>query len=452
MLWRQNCASCHGDAGQGGGAGTKTLLTQELFGQEHDKRFFDAIKFGLPDQGMDKFGETMSDAEIWGLVVRIREMQRDALRANGMAPKRNGNTYDGQRHDYRLEDVVTEGLSVPWAVDWLPDGGMLITNRGGSVVLAKNGKVVSEIQGVPQVLANGQGGMMEVAVHPQYAQNGWVYLGFSDPAKDNPRASMTKLVRGKLRFSGSSVSFVDQQTIFETEQENYTQSGVHFGNRIVFDGKGNIFFAIGERGNQNLSQDLGEPNGKVYRVREDGSIPPDNPFVNQSSAIKAVWSYGHRNPQGLAFDLQGNLWDTEHAPRGGDELNLIIKGANYGWPIVSFGINYNGSPHEVPWPKEGQDIKMPAFRWLPSTGAAGLTVVDGNKFPQWKGDLIAGGLVGENVDRIRVKDGKMVEREELVYGMGRVRDLALGPDGFIYVVFNQSRENPDRIARLVPVN
>ena len=161
-----------------------------------------------------------------------------------------------------------------------------------------------------------------------------------------------------------------------------------------------------------------------------------------------MWSYGHRNPQGLSFDLQGNLWDTEHAPRGGDELNLIQKGANYGWPIVSFGINYNGSPHEVPWPKEGQDIAMPAFRWLPSTGAAGLTVVNGSKFPQWKGDLIAGGLVGQNVDRIRVKDGKMVEREELVFGMGRVRDVALGPDGFIYVVFNQ----PDKIARLVPVN
>jgi glucose/arabinose dehydrogenase len=195
-----------------------------------------------------------------------------------------------------------------------------------------------------------------------------------------------------------------------------------------------------------LAQDLSEPNGKVYRVREDGSVPQDNPFVNTPNAIPSIWSYGHRNPQGLVMDLNGQLWDTEHGPRGGDELNRVQKGANYGWPLVSFSINYNDQPLTTPWPTPDQKITLPVYRWLPSIGACGLDMVAGSAFPKWKGDLMAGGLSGTNVDRIRVKGDTLVEREEIMHGMGRVRDVRTGPDGMVYVVLNQ----PDKVVRIAP--
>ena len=184
-------------------------------------------------------------------------------------------------------------------------------------------------------------------------------------------------------------------------------------------------------------------------MNEDGSVPKDNPFVGVPGAFEGIWTLGHRNPQGLSFGLDGRLWDTEHAPRGGDEVNEIVRGANYGWPTVGFGINYNDTPFHTPFPElsaPGKEIKLPIFRWLPSTGACGLDVARGKAFPQWQGDLLAGGLAGQNVDRIRVKDGKMVERETLVKGQGRVRDVAVTPNGEVYVVLN----GPDAIVKLVP--
>ena len=214
-----------------------------------------------------------------------------------------------------------------------------------------------------------------------------------------------------------------------------------------------MYFCIGERGSGAHAQDLARPNGKVHRLFDDGQVPDDNPFVGNPDAVKSIWSYGHRNPQGLVFDLDGKLWDTEHGPRGGDELNLIQKGGNYGWPIVAFSIDYSGQALTTPWtadgkapPPDGATIVMPVDRWLPSIGACGLDVVRGDSFPAWKGDLVAGGLSGANVDRIRIKDGKSVEREELIHGMGRVRDVVTAPDGTIYVVLN----DPDHVIRMVP--
>jgi glucose/arabinose dehydrogenase len=252
---------------------------------------------------------------------------------------------------------------------------------------------------------------------------------------------MTKIVRGKIAGN----KWTETQTIFENDPSTYNTSQVHFGSRIVFDGKGHVFFSIGERGNGALAQQLDKPNGKIYRVNEEGSIPKDNPFVGKGG-IEAVWSYGHRNPQGLALDRDGNLWDTEHGPRGGDELNLIKPASNYGWPLVAFSINYNDSADWVPWPSADQNITLPVYRWLPSIGACGLDSLRGNKmFAKWRGDIVAGGLSGQNVDRIRVKDGKFVESEVLIRDLGRVREVTVGPDGAIYVALN----DPDKIIRLV---
>lgn len=442
QFYIDTCAKCHGAEGQGGGAGTKTLLTDEKFDQKLDKPFFDAIKNGVPENGMEGYAATMSDEQIWAQVVHIRELQAKALRAKNGSPKTTEGIYPGKRQNYKIETVVeeSEGLKTPWGIDWLPDGRMLVTNRPGFLALVYKGKVISQIEDVPKSIEQGQGGLMEVSVHPDYAKNGWIYLAYTEPGKE--RGGLTKVVRGKL----SGTKWTSQQTIFEADQKFYTGAGVHFGSRVVFDGKGHVFFTIGERGGNMLAQELTNPFGKTYRLNEDGTEPKDNPFVGKEGAIKGIWSFGHRNQQGLSFDLDGGLWVTEHGPRGGDEVNKIEKGANYGWPLVAWSINYNDSPFQTPWPKDGLKVNQPAFRWLPSIGACGLDVVRGSAFPQWKGDLVAGGLAGQNVDRLRMKDGKLVEREELVHGMGRVRDVSVGPDGFVYIAFNQ----PDKIVRLVP--
>lgn len=450
-LYMENCAACHGANGEGGGGGTRTVLTKEKFDQKYDKPFFNAIKNGVPDMGMEAYGKVLSDADIWGLVVHLRELQARALRSEfGSVPEQNG-IFSTRLAKYKIETVVDQGngLRTPWGVDWLPDGTMLVTNRPGTMVVVKNGRVDATVEGLPESAEIGQGGLMEVAVHPDYRRNRWIYLGYTEPKQDNPRQGMTKIVRGRLQLAAGSAKWTDQQTIFELPKETYTGAGVHFGTRIVFD-KGKLFFAIGDRGAQDRAQDLTRPNGKVFRVNDDGTIPADNPFVSADDKAKghlpAIWSYGHRNPQGLVMDAEGNLWDTEHGPRGGDELNLVKKGANYGWPVVSFSINYNDSSFTTPWPASDQKLEMPAFRWLPSIGVCGMDVARGPAFPEWRGDLLAGGLSGQNVDRIRVRKGALVEREEIFHGQGRVREVAVGPDGFVYIALNQ----PDKIVRLVP--
>jgi glucose/arabinose dehydrogenase/mono/diheme cytochrome c family protein len=438
-LYAETCAKCHGAGAEGGGAGTPSLISEAKYAQELDKPFFDIVKNGMPDGSMDAYGQTMDDETIWGLVVYVRELQGRGLRAVTGSPKPSAASPVVRRksHSYRVENVVDGGLSTPWGIDWLKDGRFLVTNRNGVLSLYnKNYSKVGDVTGLPAIAEMGQGGLMEVAVHPA---GEWIYLGFTDPGAGG--TGMTKIVRGKL----SGLAWTGEQTIYKTAADQYQNGGRHFGNRIVFDGKGHIFFAQGDRGRQELAQDLSRSNGKVFRVKEDGSIPSDNPYVGRAGANPAIWSFGHRNPQGLVIDTQGNLWNTEHGPRGGDELNMVRRGGNYGWPVVAFSINYNGAPGWTPWPKEGQNISMPAYRWMPSIGACGMDLVRGPMFPNWKGDILAGGLAGQNVDRIRVKDGKMVEREEILHGMGRVREVATAPDGSIWVALN----GPDRIIRLV---
>jgi len=450
QLYNDTCSKCHGVNAEGGGGGTKSLINFDKYDQKWDKPFFDTIKNGAPNMGMEAYGQTMSEKAIWALVVHLRELQAKGLRAQFGSPKPSGGVYSSKRHNFRIETILdqSQGLKTPWAIDWLPDGKMLVTNLPGTMFIAEGSKVIGKIEGLPATATIGQGGLMDVAVHPDYANNGWIYIAYAEPKADDPKAGLTKIVRGKLKFTGKNAQWTGQQTVFEADQQFYTSAGIHFGSRIVFDGKGHVFFVVGERGGNMLAQELGNPFGKIYRTNEDGSIPADNPFAKQPGPkhVGAIWSYGHRNPQGLVIDLAGNLWDTEHAPRGGDEVNMIAKGSNYGWPVICFGINYNDSPFQVPWPTASQKMSMPTFRWLPSIGACGLDVVRGNAFPQWKGDLVAGGLSGQNVDRIRVSGDKLVEREELIQGMGRVRDVMTGPDGNIYVVLNQ----PDIVIRLAP--
>lgn len=475
QLWRNNCLSCHGENGEGGGAGTRTLLTDEWLANKFDLQFFDAIKKGHVENGMPAFGEALSDAQMWSLVVYIREKQEDAWRSRegSISKKAKDGEYATKLHSYTLERVITRGLEVPWSIRFMPDGKMLVANRPGELLIHSTGReggtVSKPVAGTPKVRNQGQGGLMEATLHPDFAKqgNGWIYLGFADPGSSD--SGMTKIVRGRITGADTdSPKWSDEQTIFEAKPESYTTGPLHWGNRIAFDPKDSstLFFSIGERGRMDHAQDLTRPNGKVHRIKDDGTIPQDNPFVGKKidgkPVYESIWSYGHRNPQGLVFDLTGALWDTEHGPRGGDELNLIERGKNYGWPIVSFGINYQGTPFRQPFPDlvtanaDAKDIVMPTFVWTPSIGACGLDVVrpgaNGEAFPKWKGDLVAGGLSGANVDRIRVaKDAatgawNVVEREEIFHGFGRVRDVVVAPDGSVYVVLN----GPDHVVRLAP--
>jgi glucose/arabinose dehydrogenase len=469
QLWANNCASCHGRDASGGDK-AKSLLRDGLFDQQYDRPFYDAIREGVKGVDGHAFGATLSDPQVWGLVVHLRELQARDLRRRVGGPKSEAGVYTTRHHKYRIEDVVTSGLSIPWAVEFLPDGRMLITERPGTLRVnskwTPGGTLSGPVQGVPPSVHLGQGGLMDVALHPEFAKNGWVYLGFNEPAPGVDAArrggrSMTSIIRGRLKDVDGKTTWTDQEVLFRAKPEHTSSSGVHFGNRIVFepayekskDGRYHMYFSIGERGNGPQAQDLTRPNGKIHRLWDDGKVPDDNPFVSRADAYPSIWSYGHRNPQGLVFDLNGALWDTEHGPRGGDELNLIQKGGNYGWPEVAFSINYSDMPYATPWAangkaKDGATIIMPVDRWLPSIAACGLDVVRGEAFPKWKGDLVAGGLAGANVDRVRIKDGKVVEREEIFFGHGRVRDVVTAPDGTVYVVLN----DPDKVVRLVPAD
>lgn len=493
QIWKNDCASCHGERGAGGktsaGADVPSLLDDAWKTDGSDRALFDAIKTGMPGVEGHAFSPAKTDAQIWSMVVNLREIRaRDVRKRNGSPTAKDG-VYTSKLGKFSVEEAIPGGLDVPWAVDFVPmqtpkglkdlAGAMLVTERAGTFRVATKADpkaatwTLSEpVAGMPKVAPIGQGGLMDVAVHPDFASNGWIYLGLSDPVKvvegaKRSGAAMTIVVRGKLERDGTAWKWTNQETIYQAAQDKYTSGGLHFGCKIVFDpptpSKAGatvkdryVFWSIGERGQGKHAQDLTRPNGKVHRLHDDGRIPADNPFVDEKSKAKgydgSIWSYGHRNPQGLHFDLDGNLWDTEHGPRGGDEVNLVQKGKNYGWPMVSFGIEYSGSPRATPWPEDaGKEIVMPVFVWLPSIGASGLDVVrpgpDGEAFPMWKNDLIAGGLSGANVDRIRIRDGKLVEREELLQGMGRVRDVATGPDGSVYIVLN----DPDKVLRMVPV-
>jgi glucose/arabinose dehydrogenase len=279
---------------------------------------------------------------------------------------------------------------------------------------------------------------MDVAVHPDYPENGWIYLSFSDPGPNG--TAMTKVVRGRLREG----ALVDQQTLFEAPRSLYRRGGVHFGSRFVFDGKGHVFFSIGERGHQQDAQDLSRPNGKVHRIHEDGRVPEDNPFAKRAGAMPTIWSYGHRNPQGLArHPVTGALYDAEHGPRGGDELNLVLPGRNYGWPVITYGMNYDGSPITALTAKEG--MEQPIVHWTPSIAVCAIDFYAGDRFPRWKGDLLVSSLAAEELRRVVIDGSKVTKQEVLFKGIGRVRDVVSGPDGLVYLALE-----PDRVARLVP--
>jgi glucose/arabinose dehydrogenase len=329
--------------------------------------------------------------------------------------------------NYTLETVVT-GISSPWGMAWLPDGAMIITDRSGELRLFENDQLVEQsINGVPEVWANGQGGLLDVAVHLDYEQNGWIYLTYSSP--EGGEGANTALMRATL--NDDRTALVDQEVLYKAEPN--TSRGQHFGSRITFDDEGYLYFSIGDRGNRDVNpQDITRDGGKIYRLKPDGSIPEDNPFVGKDGAREAIYSYGHRNPQGMDMHPEtGEIWIHEHGPRGGDEVNKIEKGANYGWPILSFGINYSGSEFAEDTARAG--MNQPEWYWDPSIAPSGMAFVTGDKYPDWQGNLLVGSLKFQYIVLCEIEDDTITGQQILFEDIGRVRNIKQGPDGYIYV-------------------
>ena len=322
-------------------------------------------------------------------------------------------------------EIVVPDLDIPWGMAFLPDGSMLITEKSGQLIHFHNGQK-TDIKGLPEIYVRGQGGLLDVELHPNYAENGWLYLSHAS-SEGGGTGGNTAIIRAKL--SGNTLTEVE--TLYKASPN--TSRGQHFGCRLEFDNEGFLYFTIGDRGNRDQNpQDITRDCGKVYRIHDDGRIPEDNPFVGQANAKEAIYSYGHRNPQGMTLHPKtGEIWTHEHGPRGGDEINIIKKGKNYGWPVITYGINYSGSKITDETSRPG--MEEPLHYWVPSIAPSGMTFVSSDTYSQWKDNLLVGSLVFQYLERLVIDNEKVVQREKLLEGIGRVRNVRQGPDGFIYV-------------------
>lgn len=448
QLQSEICAACHGQQWEGGRAPSLLRFEPPGFGRLRDPAYLArVIRDGSIANGMPTFGAILTEAEINSLVAQI-SAAREQARRTGVVPPRSldGVRLTSELHPFRLERVAA-GLVTPWGIAFLPDGRILVTERPGRLRIVTPGRgPIETVVGLPPVYDNNDGGLLDVAVHPDYARNGWVYLSLAEAGGRDPGASSTVMIRGRIREG----RWVDQETIFRPAAEKYWDNNTHFGSRFLFDRDGWLYFTIGDRGRRPEGQDLGSPYGKLHRVRADGTVPPDNPFAAQPGAIPSIWSWGHRNQQGLAqHPITREIWATEHGPRGGDELNVIGRGLNFGWPIISYGLGEDGSVFTELTRKDG--LEQPVVYWTPSIAIGALEFYTGDKFPQWKNQLFGAALAGQRLIRFEI-EGHTVRHQEIVFkNLGRVRDVTTGPDGFLYLSINSEFGNsPGEIVRLVP--
>jgi glucose/arabinose dehydrogenase len=485
-LYTEQCSGCHGNDIAGGRA--PSLFDQKWLATVDDKRLVNSITNGVPNTEMEGFGKQLSEQQIWSLIQYIRT-QTGALtpRPQFVADPATLGPLKTEKATVKVE-VVTADLNTPFGMAFLPDGRLLVTERDGRLRIWANGKLSEPVKNTPKPHVQQDGGLLDVTVHPKYAQNGWIYLSYSedqpgyvappapapaDPARGDqagaagqaggfpgrggrggppPVPSMTVVVRGKIDKNNE---WTTDKFIFRVAPELYTTQGAHYGSRFIWDKEGHLFFTMGERGNQVNAQDLTKPLGKIHRFNDDGSVPKDNPFVNTPGAVPTIWTYGHRNPEGLAWDpVSGKLWESEHGPTGGDEINIIEKGHNYGWGVASKGIQ----PGILKSTEAGMDD--PIVYYTPAVGPAQITFYTGAKYPGWKNtSLFVGTLVGQKLLRLEIAGDKVTKEEVIFDQLGRVRNIAQGPDGYLYVALQDptgvpgiplSNATPGKLVRLVP--
>jgi glucose/arabinose dehydrogenase len=350
-------------------------------------------------------------------------------------------TFQSQKHAFRIVTLV-EGLSHPWSLAFLPDGQILITERGGRLRrVSQDFKLDPKpIEGVPRVVATGQGGMFDVALHPNFAENSTIYLAYNGPGEGGWG---TELMRAKL----DGQRLTQTQVLFRLEPKS--RAGLHFGGRIVFDRQGYLYLTLGDRGDEERAQRLDDHAGSVIRLHDDGRVPADNPFVKRTGAKPEKFTLGNRNMQGAALHPQtGELWTHEHGPQGGDEINVMRAGRNYGWPVITYGVNY-GFGTRIGEGTHKPGMEQPLYKWVPSIAPSGMAFYDGDKFPGWRGNLLAGALRDEMLVRLELDGEKVVKEERLLKGtLGRIRDVRVGSDGYVYLLTDES---DGVLARLEPV-
>ena len=456
-LYTTFCSACHGVNLEGGGQGPSLLDDTWLHGDTDDE-IARNIAEGVPNTLMIPWKYALTAEQIRSLVIFIREQRRLTVPPppdNRPAPTEV--TFAGGNHRFRLEEIF-RGASVHpqpdatlWGFVFEPDGSLLATQRDGVLWQVTPSGEAHAIADIPAVWRpGGEGGLFDVTLDLNYGTNGWMYLSYSEPGESTGEGSaetgMTVVARGRI----SDGTWQNQQILFRAPQDLYTPRIHHFGSRLLLRDE-HLFFTVGDHGDQEASQDLASPLGKIHRVHLDGSIPKDNPFVDRAGAWPSIWTLGNRNAQGLALQPgTGALWASEHGPRGGDEINLILPGANYGWPVVTHGINYDGSPITHLTTLSG--MEDPKHQWTPSIATAGIAFYDGDQFPNWQGHLLVGGMWGEELHLLHIEGDEVTTDEVLIKDRGRVRHVVIGPDGHPYISLTNGNPRVSVIYRLVPTN
>lgn len=471
-LYVENCAACHGEQFQGGALGP-ALVAAELRQGDSVEALVRSIGGGFPERGMPGWDGILDDGQIRSLAILIAERRVDRRFTDFKTDKAlmlPVGVIDTDHVSFRVEPVAAGIDPKPFSIAPLPDGRILLTEKiQGLTLVGADGSRSAPLAGTPATYSRGVevlgldyglGWLLDVKPHPHYETNGWIYLLHTDLCAECGDggdalvpATMTRLVRGHIEDG----AWRDEQVVWSVDQTFYTAvPDLGAGGRISFDPAGYVFLTVGIKGLGNYVgiQDLGTPYGKVHRVHDDGRIPTDNPFVDHPGALPSVWSYGHRSPQGLEFDPStGVLWGTEMGPRGGDEVNRLLPGRNYGWPLYSTGVDYDGTPVEY-WKELGiefdlEDIEQPVVDLTPSPAVSSFVVYDGAAFADWQGDLIVGSLKATELYRFRIgPGGEMLEREVLLRDLARIRDIEVAHDGTLLLLLEHAAGS--RIVRLAP--
>ncbi len=471
-MYETDCAVCHGEDLQGAPLGTP-LVGIDLRHGDSVEEIAKNIADGFPDTGMPGWSETKNKDQIWNLALYVAEQRQGTTildKRNEIPLEIPDGAVHSEKHSFLIETIATDLDPMPFSIAPLPDGQFLLSERmRGLSLISADGKTVELVTGTPKVYDDsgimfgqvmGFGWMLDVALHPKYEDNGWVYLHYTDRCDEcndvsreyDRSVSMNRLIRGRIKDG----EWLDEETIWQADKRSYsTTSDLAAGGRIAFDDKGYVYISVGMKGDYDFigTQDLDSPYGKIIRIHDDGRIPEDNPFVGVEGALPGIWTTGHRSQQGLEFNPQtGDVWNTEMGPRGGDELNRLVPGGNYGWPVFTSGVNYDGRPVDVAdqlgLDLKEEDAEFPVIDWTPAIAASSFIFYDGAEYPAWKNNVLLGTLRATDLLRIEVVDDQVVHTEVLLEDLARFRDIEQGPNGELYILLEHATGG--QIIRIVP--
>ena len=435
-IYRNHCGGCHGQ-------NLESFVERDWQHGESYEMVLNSIRNGYEGNGMPAYGNTFTSAELEGLTNYILTEIEGKTKASLLEDNPNlSGVISSDDMDFRVETLTDQVGSNPWGIAQLPSGELIVTEKGGRLYKISLENELTEITGIPTSTTNNQGGLLDVHLHPNFSSNQYVYLSYTKSNPENNSQTTTAVARGRLQEN----ELTEVEDIFIAQP--YSSASLHYGSRLLFDTEGYLYVTVGDRGRRDdFPQVLDNQCGKVHRLNDDGSIPTDNPFINTNDAYGSIFSYGIRNPQGLSLHPEtGAVWEGEHGPQGGDEINILEAGNNYGWPVISYGINYDGTTFTDITEQDG--MEQPVHYWTPSIAPCGMDFVSGSFYSGWSNDLFVGSLKFEYLHRLKMNGNEVVGEEELLNDIGRVRDVLMGNDGYLYIAV----QSPGRVIRLVPEN